>query len=38
VMTALFPEPAASSMDELLARQKAAAGMMPGKRPKKARA
>jgi transcriptional regulator with XRE-family HTH domain len=38
VMTALFPEPAASSMDELLARQKAAAGMMPGKRPKQARA
>jgi transcriptional regulator with XRE-family HTH domain len=37
-MTALFPEPAASSMDELLARQKAAAGMSTSKRPKQARA
>ena len=37
-MTALFPEPAASSMDELLARQKATAGMMSGKRPKRAKA
>ncbi|MEO6717313.1 MAG: helix-turn-helix transcriptional regulator [Novosphingobium sp.] len=37
-MTALFPQPAASSMDELLARQKAAAGTRPSKRPRKARA
>ena len=41
-MTLLFPEPAASSMDELLARQKAAqkasGGMMQGKRPKMAKA